>query len=161
MCSMWPSHSHKNRCCRGDEEYERTNCFSTRFVRTCWRWRWVDRSHAKHDCQRPMRDVSTRVRAVSSNRRLFTVHRLDDSSETYCRSCALAHKATQRTSNDSRYRSAKIRQILKLLVKIEKTPDAGKTIIFSDFVKMLDIVARVLEEERIRFVRCKWLIMEY
>ena len=45
--------------------------------------------------------------------------------------------------------------MIKLLREIENRPDSGKTIIFSEFVKMLDVVAGVLEEERIRFVRCR------
>lgn len=49
--------------------------------------------------------------------------------------------------------------MLELLRNIEKRPDSGKTIIFSEFVKMLDIVAGVLKEEGMRFVRCR-LILE-
>lgn len=45
--------------------------------------------------------------------------------------------------------------MIKLLREFESRPDTGKTIIFSEFVKMLDVVAGILEEERIRFVRCK------
>jgi len=44
--------------------------------------------------------------------------------------------------------------MVKLLREIEGQRDTGKTIIFSEFVKMLDVVAGILEEERIRFVRC-------
>jgi SNF2 family DNA or RNA helicase len=102
-----------------------------------------------------MRDVPSRVCSISFERYLLTASRLASSAESYCRSCALAHSATQRTSNDPRYRSAKIRQIIKIVVDVEKKPNPGKTIVFSDFVKMLDIVAYVLNEERIRFVRCE------
>lgn len=58
---------------------------------------------------------------------------------------------------DVTYRSTKIRKMLELLRAIENQHDPGKTIIFSEFVKMLDIVAGVLKEEGMRFVRCEVL----
>ncbi|CAG7854171.1 Uncharacterized ATP-dependent helicase C582.10c [Serendipita indica DSM 11827] len=78
---------------------------------------------------------------------------LDSSEETYCRSCAMVQKQRALTANDTTYRSTKIRCILKLLKDIDSKPDNGKTIIFSEFTSMLDIVAAVLDEERIRYVR--------
>ena len=44
--------------------------------------------------------------------------------------------------------------MIRLLREFEARPDTGKTIIFSEFVKMLDLVAGVLDEERIGYVRC-------
>jgi hypothetical protein len=83
--------------------------------------------------------------------------RLTNSEDTFCRACTAVNSQTERNASDVRYRSTKIRKILKLLRKIEKQPDTGKTIIFSEFVKMLDIIARVLDEESIRYVRCEYL----
>ena len=87
-------------------------------------------------------------------RALLISDSLDSSETTYCRSCAMVQKQRSLTATDSAYRSTKIRCILKLLKEIDSKPDNGKTIIFSEFTSMLDIVAAVLDEERIRYVRC-------
>jgi len=51
--------------------------------------------------------------------------------------------------------SAKIRMILKLLQDIDDRSDGEeKTIIFSQFTSMLDLIAPFLKEKGIRFVRC-------
>jgi len=54
------------------------------------------------------------------------------------------------------YRSAKIRKILELLEYI-KGHEGGvqKTIIFSQFVKMIDLISPVLKEMGIGHVRCE------
>lgn len=52
--------------------------------------------------------------------------------------------------------SAKIRMILKLLQNIDDRSDGEeKTIIFSQFTSMLDLIAPFLKEKGIRFVRCR------
>lgn len=83
------------------------------------------------------------------------LYRLRSSEVTYCRPCAAANSRTEHTASDPRYRSTKIRAMLDLLREIETRPDTGKTIIFSEFVKMLDLVSGILDEERIRYVRCE------
>jgi SNF2 family DNA or RNA helicase len=54
------------------------------------------------------------------------------------------------------YHSAKIRKILELLAHI-KRHEGGvqKTIIFSQFVKMIDLISLVFKEMGITHVRCK------
>jgi len=52
--------------------------------------------------------------------------------------------------------SAKIRMILKLLQDIDNRSDGEeKTIIFSQFTSMLDLITPFLREKGIRFVRCR------
>jgi SNF2 family DNA or RNA helicase len=52
--------------------------------------------------------------------------------------------------------SAKIRMILKLLKDIDERSDGNeKTIIFSQFTSMLDLIMPFLREKRIRFARCR------
>ncbi|KAG9053546.1 hypothetical protein FS842_007883, partial [Serendipita sp. 407] len=78
---------------------------------------------------------------------------LTENEETYCRTCLIAQKRTALTASNTMYRSSKIRRILEILDKIHERPDTGKTIIFSEFTQMLDIIAAVLTEEGIRYVR--------
>jgi SNF2 family DNA or RNA helicase len=85
------------------------------------------------------------------------VYSLKASEDTHCRGCAAVYRETGRRVTDVGYRSTKVRKMLELLRAIENQDDPGKTIIFSEFVKMLDIVAGVLKEEGMRFVRCKVL----
>ncbi|KAG8810017.1 hypothetical protein FRC17_003133, partial [Serendipita sp. 399] len=73
--------------------------------------------------------------------------------DTYCRTCLIAQKRTALTASNSTYRSSKIRRIIEILHDIHGRPDTGKTIIFSEFTQMLDIIASVLNEEHIRYVR--------
>lgn len=51
--------------------------------------------------------------------------------------------------------SSKIRMILKLLRDIEIREEGEKTIIFSQFTSMLDIIEPFLKAEGLRYVRCK------
>ncbi len=54
------------------------------------------------------------------------------------------------------YRSAKIRKILELLGSIKRYEGGvQKTIIFSQFVKMIDLIAHVFKEMGITHVRCE------
>lgn len=50
--------------------------------------------------------------------------------------------------------SAKIRMILELLGKVDERDDEEKTIIFSQFTSMLDLIQPFLKAEGIRHVRC-------
>ncbi len=51
--------------------------------------------------------------------------------------------------------SAKIRKTLELLRDIQERDEDEKTIIFSQFTSMLDIIEPFLRAEGIRYVRCK------
>ena len=45
---------------------------------------------------------------------------------------------------------------MKLLKEIEDRGEGEKTIIFSQFTSMLDIIEPFLKAQGIRYVRCKW-----
>jgi SNF2 family DNA or RNA helicase len=53
--------------------------------------------------------------------------------------------------------SAKIRKILELLRKVDERDDEEKTIIFSQFTSMLDLIQPFLTADGIRHVRCECL----
>jgi SNF2 family DNA or RNA helicase len=66
----------------------------------------------------------------------------------------LAEKAA--LAEQERPSSAKIRMILKLLHDIEERSErTEKTIIFSQFTSMLDLLMPFLKEKGVRFVRCE------
>ncbi|KAF7337965.1 SNF2 family DNA-dependent ATPase [Mycena venus] len=73
--------------------------------------------------------------------------------EAYCIDCApLAIQA--KIEDEDHNSSAKIRMILKLLREIDSRSDGEeKTIIFSQFTTMLDLIEPFLREEGIRYVR--------
>lgn len=59
-------------------------------------------------------------------------------------------------AKEDRPSSAKIRMILKLLKEVdERSQGEEKTIIFSQFTKMLDLIEPFLKDEGIKYVRCK------
>ena len=61
-----------------------------------------------------------------------------------------------KAAEEERPSSAKIRMILKILLDIkEQSNGVEKTIIFSQFTSMLDLIEPFLRDERIRYVRCK------
>lgn len=45
--------------------------------------------------------------------------------------------------------------MLKILRDIEKRDPKEKTIIFSQFTSMLDLIEPFLKDERVKFVRCE------
>lgn len=51
--------------------------------------------------------------------------------------------------------SAKVRKILELLAEIEERGNGEKTIIFSQFTSMLDILEPFLKAQQIKYVRCE------
>ncbi|KAJ6525458.1 SNF2 family DNA-dependent ATPase [Mycena vulgaris] len=72
--------------------------------------------------------------------------------EAYCIDCApLAIQA--KIEETDRNSSAKIRMILKLLRDIDQRDGEEKTIIFSQFTSMLDLVEPFLREAGVRYVR--------
>ena len=53
--------------------------------------------------------------------------------------------------------SAKIRMVLKLLREIDQRSNSEeKTIVFSQFTSMLDLLEPFLRADGIKFVRCKY-----
>lgn len=75
--------------------------------------------------------------------------------KNYCLDCVeLAQRAKE--AERERPTSAKIRMILKLLGDIENSSDGQeKTIIFSQFTSMLNLIEPFLEEKGIKYARCK------
>lgn len=51
--------------------------------------------------------------------------------------------------------SAKIRKILEILDSTEERGDGEKTIIFSQFTSMLDLIEPFLKANSIKYVRCE------
>lgn len=85
----------------------------------------------------------------------MTSDNVSEDNSKHCVDCApLAIQAKQQESD--RPMSAKIRAILKLLADIdERSEGEEKTIIFSQFTSMLDLIEPFLKENGIRFVRCE------
>ena len=89
----------------------------------------------------------------------------------HCNDCLeLARKArrkSQAPNKDSNLPpgSAKIRKLLELLKEInareddEGEPAGEKTIVFSQFTSMLDLIQPFLKDAGIAFVRCKLLLL--
>ncbi|KAF5323139.1 hypothetical protein D9611_009212 [Ephemerocybe angulata] len=72
--------------------------------------------------------------------------------KTHCTSCVpLAKEA--RLAELERPTSAKIRKMISILREIEEREGNEKTIIFSQFTSMLDLIEPFLEDERVRYVR--------
>jgi SNF2 family DNA or RNA helicase len=104
-----------------------------------------------------------------------TVQRLTTENITndgdHCNDCIeLARKArrkSQALNKDSNLPpdSAKIRKLLELLKEInarkddEGEPAGEKTIVFSQFTSMLDLIQPFLKDAGIAFVRCKLLLL--
>ena len=76
-----------------------------------------------------------------------------NSSHIYCVDCApLAIQA--KSEGHKRVSSAKIRMILELLQKINERSAGEKTIIFSQFTSMLDVIGPFLQDAGVDYVRC-------
>lgn len=75
--------------------------------------------------------------------------------DSHCVDCvSLAQQA--RRAREGRPSSAKIRMILQLLEEVdERSGGEEKTIIFSQFTKMLDLIEPFLRDKGIKYVRCK------
>lgn len=73
--------------------------------------------------------------------------------DTHCTDCVTLAQQAKRAKED-RPSSAKIRMILKLLKDVdERSQCEEKTIIFSQFTKMLDLIEPFLDEKGIKYVR--------
>ena len=90
-----------------------------------------------------------------NNTRLHSGNTGADEWNTHCRGCVPLAKEAQRSERD-RPSSAKIRMILQLLKEIEeRSQGEEKTIIFSQFTTMLDLIEPFLSEKGIKYVRCE------
>ena len=80
--------------------------------------------------------------------------------EDHCVSCeglvAKARRKSVSVNADLPPSSAKIRKILELLDAIEERGEREKTIIFSQFTSMLDLIEPFLKEAGVKFVRCEF-----
>jgi SNF2 family DNA or RNA helicase len=88
-------------------------------------------------------------------------HRLDDTNTSsknsqHCRDCAaVAAQGRSASNSDLPPESAKIRMVLKLLKNIEDRGEGEKTIVFSQFTSMLDVIQPFLKDAGIKYVRCE------
>ena len=85
--------------------------------------------------------------------------RLEGPGET-CPECTSIMVKTRRTSEGNKSQkvphSAKTRKIMDILHKVQDDSDGTeKTIIFSQFTSMLDVIENFLRDEGIKFVRCE------
>ena len=109
-------------------------------------------------CQVCMTEYVTSYNLTSIN---SVVYRLTSNNtggegwDTCCTDCVTLAQQAKR-AKEARPSSAKIRMILKLLNDVdERSQCEEKTIIFSQFTKMLDLIEPFLQEKGIKFVRCK------
>jgi SNF2 family DNA or RNA helicase len=93
---------------------------------------------------------------------LFRLHNDNtgtDEWSTHCQGCIPLAKEAQRAERE-RPSSAKIRMILQLLKEIdERSKNEEKTIIFSQFTSMLDLIEPFLNEKGIKYVRCEFFFL--
>ena len=95
-----------------------------------------------------------------NNTRLHSDNTGADEWNTHCRGCVPLAKEARRAERD-RPSSAKIRMILRLLKEVdERSEGEEKTIIFSQFTSMLDLIEPFLNEKGIKYVRCELVILE-
>ena len=73
--------------------------------------------------------------------------------------CEGLYKASKKAAEDSDSgllpHSSKTRMIVKILRETEERGEGEKTIIFSQFTSMLDLIEPLLKREGIKFVRCE------
>ena len=73
--------------------------------------------------------------------------------------CEGLYKASKKAAEDSDSgllpHSSKTRMIVKILRETEERGEGEKTIIFSQFTTMLDLIEPFLRFEKIKFVRCE------
>ena len=79
--------------------------------------------------------------------------------ENVCIDCQDVFEAARKAAADPRTdlppHSCKTRMIVKILQDIEARGEGEKTIIFSQFTTMLDLIEPFLRFEKIKFVRCE------
>lgn len=82
---------------------------------------------------------------------------------THCKECQSVAKTTQPTFNsDLPPESAKIKKILSILKMIdERSEGVEKTIIFSQFTTMLDLIEPFLDADGVKHVRCTYIFVKF
>ncbi|KAL1757353.1 SNF2 family N-terminal domain-containing protein [Schizophyllum commune] len=73
----------------------------------------------------------------------------DDDLDRFCRDCAMLRAMRV----DGLSTSAKLRKIMEILDEIEDRGEGEKTIVFSQFTSMLDLIEPFLKKRGVRFVR--------
>ena len=80
--------------------------------------------------------------------------------ENVCIECQDVFEAARKAAADPRSdlppHSSKTRMIIQLLKETERRGEGEKTIVFSQFTTMLDLIEPFLKSEGIKFVRCAW-----
>jgi SNF2 family DNA or RNA helicase len=100
---------------------------------------------------------------------LTVVHRLDrnnksSASTTRCQECdaqlaAEKRRKSGRVGSNLPPSSAKIRKIMEILEAIDERSDGKeKTIIFSQFTSMLDLLEPFLREDGFKYTRCRYTL---
>lgn len=113
-----------------------------------------------------MSALPNRVRRSSLTSRLS--HSVDyslapEGNATHCRECQPLAKTTEPALNSNLPpESAKIKKILHILKTIdERSEGVEKTIIFSQFTTMLDLIEPFLDAHGIKHVRCTYTLTEF
>ena len=75
----------------------------------------------------------------------------DEDLDRFCRDCAMLRAMRV----DGLSTSAKLRKIMEILDEIEDRGEGEKTIVFSQFTSMLDLIEPFLKKRGVRFVRCE------
>jgi SNF2 family DNA or RNA helicase len=76
-----------------------------------------------------------------------------------CKECfRMAERGRSRESSGLPPDSAKIRKLLEILDEIEAREEGEKTIVFSQFTSMLDLIQPFLDHRKIKYVRCKYSV---
>lgn len=102
--------------------------------------------------------ISTRMRLDQADLcfRLTSTNTAQNSLDGHCDDCAIIAVKAREQSRD-RPASAKIRTLLDLLQQVdERSSGDEKTIIFSQFTTMLDLIEPFLKENGVKFVRCEY-----
>lgn len=98
--------------------------------------------------------------AVFIRYRLTASNTGDDGACVEC--TAVVAKAKRVSDSDLPPDSSKTRKIVEILREIDERSDGeDRTIIFSQFTSMLDIIEPFLEAEGIQYVRCKYLVLGF
>jgi SNF2 family DNA or RNA helicase len=111
--------------------------------------------------------VKSRVSHVS----VLSVHRVADrglvlrldannrANAKRCKECvSMAERDRSGESGGLPPDSAKIRKLLEILDEIEARQEGEKTIVFSQFTSMLNLIQPFLDHRKIKYARCKYSI---
>lgn len=89
----------------------------------------------------------------------------NDTTSPYCMDCtAMIQSASSdsdtTTKSSSNKNSTKIKKIIDILKETRETNPGEKTIIFSQFTSMLDLMEKSLNQEGFKFCRCKFFFFK-